>query len=159
MTIPHSHLLMDLVDHAVNLSIEHVNSGGIPFTALVADSRGKVLGTGANRVHDDYDPTAHAEVVAIRNACIQQQASSLQGMTLIASGEPCAMCYICARCAGISQIVFAVNRHDAAKAGFDYRSSYELLATDPLQWPIQVFMRSTENAYKPFELWQQRQLR
>ena len=149
-------LLRRLVDHVVDLSIQHVTSGGIPFTALVTDNRGKILGTGANRVLVDNDPTAHAEVVAIRNASKSRHVSSLQGATLIASGEPCAMCYMNALWAGIGQVIFAVDRHGAAKAGFDYRNSYGLFATDPLNWTIDVCQHSTEKAFYPFELWQQR---
>lgn len=149
-------LLERLVDQVVELSVQHVASGGIPFTALVTDSQGNVLGSGANRVLADSDPTAHAEVVAIRNAARNQGASSLHGTTLIASGEPCAMCYMSALWAGIGQIVFAVDRHGAAKAGFDYRSSYDLFASDPMNWPINVCRHSTDNAFRPFELWRQR---
>lgn len=149
-------LLKRLVDHVVALSVQHVTSGGIPFTALVTDSRGNILGTGANRVLEDSDPTAHAEVVAIRNAGKSQRVPSLQGTTLIASGEPCAMCYMSALWAGIGQVVFAVDRHGAAKAGFDYRDSYGLFATDPLNWPIKVCQHSTEGAFQPFEIWRQR---
>ena len=150
-------LLKRLIDHAVDLSVQHVESGGIPFTALVTDSRGTVLGTGTNRVLEDHDPTAHAEVVAIRNASRARKVMSLQGATLIASGEPCAMCYMSALWAGISQIVFAVDRQGAAKAGFDYRSSYELFGSDMSDWPIDIRLYATEDSFRPFELWRQQQ--
>ena len=150
-------LLKRLIDHAVDLSVQHVESGGIPFTALVTYSRGTVLGTGTNRVLEDHDPTAHAEVVAIRNASRARKVMSLQGATLIASGEPCAMCYMSALWAGISQIVFAVDRQGAAKAGFDYRSSYELFGSDMSDWPIDIRLYATEDSFRPFELWRQQQ--
>jgi guanine deaminase len=119
---------------AVAYSVEHVHSGGIPFTAFVVDASGAVLGRGVNRVREHHDPTAHAEVEAIRDACRATGRPHLHGMTLLASGEPCAMCYLSALYAGISQVFFAVDRNEAAAHGFDYRSTYSLFASDPLGW-------------------------
>lgn len=149
-------IIRQLVQQAVQMSLRHVSSGGIPFTALVADRRGNVLGSGVNRVMEDSDPTAHAEVVAIRQATQQLRAPSLQGATLIASGEPCGMCYVTALFAGVRRVVFAVDRHGAARGGFDYRSSYDIFATDPQSWPIKVTHLEPAEANRPFEAWMQR---
>ncbi|MGV8892151.1 MAG: nucleoside deaminase [Burkholderiaceae bacterium] len=119
---------------AVAFSTEHVHSGGIPFTAFVVDANGAVLGRGVNRVREQHDPTAHAEVEAIRDACRHVGAPHLHGMALVASGEPCALCYLCALYAGISHVFFAVDRNEAAAHGFDYRGTYALFASDPQGW-------------------------
>lgn len=120
---------------AVSYSTEHVHGGGIPFTAFVIDANGAVLvGRGINRVREHHDPTAHAEVEAIRDACRASGRPNLYGMTLLASGEPCAMCYLSALYAGISHVFFAIDRDEAAAHGFDYRSTYSLFASDPLDW-------------------------
>lgn len=145
--------LVQLMEDVVTYSIEHVHDGGIPFTAFVMDSKGKILGRGVNRVQELHDPTAHAEVEAIRDACRNIGTSHLRGMTLLTSGEPCAMCYLNALFAGIDEVVYAADRNDAAKAGFDYRSSYQKLAHFPGQWPMNVRKHATTQALEPFNLW------
>jgi len=115
-------------------AVEHVHGGGIPFTAFVIDACGTVLGRGVNRVREHHDPTAHAEVEAIRDACRTAGTPHLRGLTLLASGEPCAMCYLSALYAGIERVYFAVDREEAAAHGFDYRGTYWLFARDPLAW-------------------------
>ena len=145
-----------LMEEAVAFSMDHVRHGGIPFTALVVDQEGQVLGRGVNHVREHHDPTAHAEVEAIRDACRTRGTTHLRGTVLLASGEPCAMCYMSALHAGISQLFFAVDRDEAAAHGFDYRATYSILARDPQTWrspsvgkltvpgglrPFQEFMR------------------
>jgi guanine deaminase len=126
--------LTQRMTEAVAWSTEHVHGGGIPFTAFVVDEHGTVLGRGVNRVREHSDPTAHAEVEAIRDACRTAGTPHLRGLTLLASGEPCAMCYLSALYAGIEQVYFAVDRNEAAAHGFDYRGGYSLFARDPLAW-------------------------
>ena len=87
-------LIDRLVAEAVALSRHRVGESGIPFAALVVDHRGELLGRGVNQVTEDHDPTAHAEVVAIREACRHRQSAQLNGSLLIASSEPCALCYM-----------------------------------------------------------------
>ncbi|MGC0055372.1 nucleoside deaminase [Brucella pituitosa] len=123
-----------LMEEAVAFSMEHVHDGGIPFTAFVVDQDGAILGRGVNRVREHHDPTAHAEVEAIRDACRTHGTTHLHGTTLLASGEPCAMCYMSALYAGISQVFFAADRDEAAAHGFDYRGTYRLFAHDPQTW-------------------------
>ena len=119
---------------AVAWSTEHVHGGGIHFTAFVVDAHGTVIGRGVNRVREHHDPTAHAEVEAIRDACRTAGTPYLHGLTLLASGEPCAICYLSALYAGIGQVYFAVDRNEAAAHGFDYRGTYALFSRDPLIW-------------------------
>ena len=123
-----------LMEEAVAFSMDHVHEGGIPFTALVVDQGGAVLGRGVNRVREHHDTTAHAEVEAIRDACRTHGATHMRGATLLASGEPCAMCYMSALYAGISQVFFAADRDEVAAHGFDYRGAYHVFADDPLTW-------------------------
>ncbi|AIW20774.1 deaminase [Vibrio coralliilyticus] len=143
-----------LLDGLVNYSVDHVHQGGIPFTAYVVNSKGEVLGKGVNRVLENHDPTAHAEVEAIRDACRNTKSSHLRGLTLLASGEPCAMCYLNALFAGISEVVYVADRDEAARHGFDYRNSYSALAGFPENWGMLVRKQSTENALEPFKLLQ-----
>ncbi|MAT38052.1 MAG: tRNA-specific adenosine deaminase [Ectothiorhodospiraceae bacterium] len=126
--------LMQRMKDAVAYSTEHVHGGGTPFSAFVVDIHGTIFGRGVNRVREHHDPSAHAEVEAIRDACRAAGMSHLSGMILMASGEPCAMCYLSALYAGIEQVYFAVDRNEAAAHGFDYRGTYSLLAHDPLVW-------------------------
>jgi guanine deaminase len=73
-----------------------------------------VVGRGVNRVREHADPLAHAEVEAVRDACRNAGNPSLHGMTLLTSGEPCAMCYLSAQYAGISRALYAVDRDEVA---------------------------------------------
>ncbi|MGP9768602.1 nucleoside deaminase [Halomonas sp. AOP13-D3-9] len=145
-----------LMEEVVTYSCEHVRNGGIPFTAFVVDAAGTVLGHGVNRVLEHNDPTAHAEVEAIRDACRNIGVSQLRAKTLLASGEPCAMCYLNALFAGINEVIYAVDRDGAAKAGFDYRGSYQMLAHFPDQWPMKVHKHATTQALEPFNLWRRK---
>ncbi len=138
------------VAEAVKISREHVAKGGIPFSGIVVQN-GRVLGTGFNRVREENDATAHAEVVALRNAAKKAGMLGVAGSTLIASGEPCAMCYLVARYFSVEHIVFAADRKTAGAYGFDYGSSYAIFATDPTQWPVKVTHAPIEGHEVPFQ--------
>lgn len=138
------------LEEAVRISRDHVAEGGIPFSGLVVRD-GQVLGTGFNRVLEDDDPTAHAEVVALRAAAKKYGRLSVAGATLIASGEPCALCYMAALYFSIEHIVFAADRKTASLYGFDYASSYSIFASDPTTWPIKVTHAPIEGHEVPFE--------
>ncbi|MFD3514421.1 nucleoside deaminase [Streptomyces sp. NPDC058657] len=142
--------LLESARESVRLSSEHVAQGGIPFCGLVVNG-GRVLGTGFNRVREDSDPTAHAEVVALREATARYGLGAVAGATLIASGEPCALCYLAARYAGIGRVVHAADRRTAARYGFDYTGSYTLLAEDPAGWPMEVTALQLPEAEQPFK--------
>ncbi|WP_460087466.1 nucleoside deaminase [Roseibium sp. LAB1] len=151
MCSEHSWSLSQLMEAAVAFSVDHVHNGGIPFTAFVVDRDGTIIGRGVNRVRDQHDPTAHAEVEAIRDACRARGTPHLHGAILLASGEPCAMCYMSALYAGISQVFFAADRDEAATHGFDYRDAYGLFAQDPLSWRTPHVARlSVPDALRPF---------
>lgn len=146
----HESELTGYAHEAVRLSREHVARGGIPFSGVVVGG-GRILGTGFNRVREDNDPTAHAEVVALREATAKYGIHAVAGATLIASGEPCALCYLAARYAGIGHIVHAADRRTAARYGFDYTSSYAVFAEDPESWPIKVTALRLPEAEEPFQ--------
>ncbi|MFJ8254991.1 nucleoside deaminase [Streptomyces sp. NPDC094466] len=146
----HGSELLGYAREAVRLSREHVAQGGIPFSGVVVGG-GRILGTGFNRVREDGDPTAHAEVVALRAATAEHGLHAVAGATLIASGEPCALCYLAARYAGIGHIVHAADRRTAARYGFDYTGSYAVFAEDPERWPVKVTALRLPEAELPFQ--------
>jgi len=106
------------MDLAVDLAVESVHAGGGPFGAVIVWD-GKVIATGMNGVTTSADPTAHAEVVAIRSACRALGDHRLIGCELYASCEPCPMCLAAAYWARIDRIYFAGTHRDAVDAGFD----------------------------------------
>lgn len=113
------------LSRAIALSREHMHNGaGGPFGAVVVRD-GCVLGEGWNQVTSTNDPTAHAEVVAIRRACEAVSDFALQGAVLYTSCEPCPMCLASAYWARVSRIVYANTRDEAAEIGFDDSLIYE----------------------------------
>ncbi|WP_295904073.1 nucleoside deaminase [uncultured Vibrio sp.] len=143
---------LSLMNQTVSLSLEHVHKGGLPFSALVVDEKGHVLAQGVNRVNELNDPTAHAEILAIREASKVLGSSDLTGKTLYAYGEPCAMCYLAAKWAGIHTVYIAADRNEAASAGFDYRWSYDYFNQKHASpTAITVKKIAVENAFLPFE--------
>ncbi len=120
------------IERAIALAAASSRSGrNGPFGAVVAIGN-RILGEGVNQVVKRRDPTAHAEVVALRAACRAQGTHSLEGCALYCSCEPCPLCLAAAYWARIERIVFACTREDAAEAGFDDALFYREL---PLPWP------------------------
>lgn len=142
----------DWLDHAVALALANVAEGGGPFGAVVV-RRGLMLAEGRNRVTRDRDPTAHAEVEAIRAACRAVGDFALPGATVYSSCEPCPMCMSAALWARVDRIVFAADRHDAARGGFDDRAFYELFETPRDQWHLALEQRPSARAAAPFDAW------
>jgi len=110
----------DFLRQAIDLANRSVDEGGGPFGAVIV-RKGLVIGRGNNRVTLDNDPTAHAEVQAIRDACRKEKDFSLSGSVLYASCEPCPMCMAAIYWARIERVVFAASGEDASHAGFDDR--------------------------------------
>jgi guanine deaminase len=137
---------------AIEVASQNVAEGGGPFGAVVVREGVEVVAAG-NRVTRDLDPTAHAEVVAIRAACRALNTFSLAGSTLYASCEPCPLCLSAALWARVDRVVFAADRHDAERAGFDDREFYELLERDRATWPNPVVEHRIARAGEPFEAW------
>ncbi|NAZ74956.1 nucleoside deaminase [Kineococcus sp. T13] len=140
------------LDRAVGLATRNVADGGGPFGAVLV-REGAVLATGQNRVTRDNDPTAHAEVQAIRAACRELGTFSLAGATLYSSCEPCPMCMASALWARVERVVYAADRDDAARGGFDDRAFYELFETPRSQWALRVEQQRDEGSPAPFDAW------
>lgn len=141
------------LERAVALAVENVAAGGGPFGALIVGADGRLIAEGQNRVTRDLDPTAHAEVMAIRAACRAVGDFSLAGATLYTSCEPCPLCLSAALWARVSRVVFAADRDDAARGGFDDREFYELFARDRSTWDVTIDEHRTPDAAAPFDAW------
>lgn len=140
------------LDQAIDLAVSNVAAGGGPFGAVVVRD-GMLVATGQNRVTRDLDPTAHAEVTAIRAACRSIEDFSLAGMTLYTSCEPCPLCVSAALWARVDRVVYAADRDDAARGGFDDREFYELFARDRATWPTRIEEIRPAHASVPFDAW------
>jgi guanine deaminase len=139
------------LQQAIQLAIRNVADGGGPFGALVVTPDGGIH-EGVNRVTRDNDPTAHAEVVAIRSAATATANFDLSGAVLYASCEPCPLCLSAALWARISRVYFAADRHGAAAAGFDDAVFYDYFAgTRPELMPVAHEAIPTSDV--PFEAW------
>lgn len=120
-----------LLREAIRLSRTRMNQGrGGPFGAVVARD-GVIVARGWNAVTTALDPTAHAEVVAIRRACRRLGRFALDGCVLYASCEPCPMCLAAAYWARVDRLVFGATREDAARAGFDDAAIYREVGLQP----------------------------
>ncbi|MGZ3692142.1 MAG: nucleoside deaminase, partial [Pseudobdellovibrio sp.] len=127
------------------------NTGG-PFGAVVV-LNGKIIGEGVNLVTSNNDPTAHAEVEAIRNACKNQGSFDLSGAVIFTSCEPCPMCLSAIYWARIDKIFYANNRADAARIQFDDDLIYTEIPKDPAQRKIPAQELLRNEALKVFDLW------
>lgn len=137
---------------AVDLAVANVADGGGPFgAAIVADAA--FVASGVNRVTQDLDPTAHAEVVAIRGACGAQGDFSLAGATLYASCEPCPLCLTASLWSRLDRIVYAADRYDAAEAGFDDLRFYELMTVRQADLPLRLERLEIADSKAPFAAW------
>lgn len=127
------------------------NDGG-PFGCVVVKD-GKIIATGHNRVTSSNDPTAHAEVVAIRNACNALGTFQLSGCDIYTSCEPCPMCLGAIYWARPEAVYFANTRNDAAQIGFDDAFIYDEINFLPQERKIRMLHCPDEQAAKIFELW------
>lgn len=143
-----------ILRQAVRLATDNVRGGGGPFGALVVVPDGRVF-QGVNRVTATLDPTAHAEVTAIRAACQALGTFDLTGATLYASCEPCPMCLSSALWARISTVFFAADRDDAAAAGFDDAVFYDYLENPGGADSVMPIKRIGlgDDAGEPFSAW------
>ncbi|MCC9144402.1 MULTISPECIES: nucleoside deaminase [unclassified Arthrobacter] len=139
---------------AIALATGNVANGGGPFGAVIVTAEGAAF-EGVNRVTANNDPTAHAEVTAIRNACATLGTFDLTGAVLYTSCEPCPMCLASSLWARVDRVVFAADRHDAASAGFDDAAFYEYFETPREQRSMQVSQLAVDGApaMAPFNAW------
>lgn len=142
-----------MMRRAIELSINSVKEGGGPFGAVIARD-GEIVAEGNNRVTINNDPTAHAEVNAIRNACAKLGVYDLGGCEIYTSCEPCPMCLGAIYWAHLDKIYYANDRKDAAKIGFDDDFIYKEIALSPYRRlkPSEILLR--DEAIKAFKMWQ-----
>jgi tRNA(Arg) A34 adenosine deaminase TadA len=138
---------------AIELALEGVRSNlGGPFGAVVV-KEGQVIGEGQNRVTSSNDPTAHAEMVALRAACAKLGSFQLRGCELFTTCEPCPMCLAAAYWARIDKLHYACESTDAARAGFDDRALYEEIVKGPAERTLLTSQLLRDEALATFQTW------
>ena len=141
------------MERAIQLSLENVRaSRGGPFAAVIVRA-GSILATGANQVTSALDPTAHAEIVAIRSACQAVHNFELADCELYTTCEPCPMCMGAIYWARLAKVYYANTRDDAAQIGFDDSSIYQQLALPLEARRIPMIPMMREQALEAFREW------
>lgn len=144
---------LDFMREAIRLSEENVRNGGGPFGAVIVKDD-KIIARGVNRVTANNDPTAHAEVMAIREACKLLKTFNLSDCEIYSSCEPCPMCLSAIYWAKISKLYFANNKIDADKIGFSDKFIYDEFNLDIRErsLPSETILR--DEALHAFEMWE-----
>ena len=143
---------------AIELASENVKSGnGGPFGAVIVKN-GEIIATGANNVTNFNDPTAHAEVTAIRNACAKLQSFQLDDCEIYSSCEPCPMCLGAIYWARPKALYFAADKNDAADVGFDDSFIYDEIKLDYSKRSILTEVVGLKNKNQPFIDWKNSEL-
>ncbi len=138
---------------AIDLSLEGMNSNsGGPFGAVIVKDN-EVVGKGFNRVTSTNDPTAHAEVVAIRDACKNLSSFQLEGCTIYSSCEPCPMCLGAIYWARPNKLIFACSRTDAASIGFDDDYIYQEINLSAQERTIPTVQGMQAEGYTVMKQW------
>ena len=142
----------ELMRVAIEAAVENVKNGGGPFGAVIARN-GEIVSVGTNRVTPNNDPTAHAEISAIRAACTALGTFDLSGCEIFTSCEPCPMCLGAIYWAHLDKIYYGCNKKDAADAGFDDSMIYDELALpmDSRMKPVEELL--ADEAMKSFDAW------
>ncbi|MBI4875123.1 MAG: nucleoside deaminase [Acidobacteria bacterium] len=141
------------IERVIALAVDNVrNGGGGPFASLVV-KHGRVLAEGVNRVTATNDPTAHAEVVAIRAACRALGHYQLDGCEIYSSCEPCPMCLGAIYWARPARVCYAATAADAAGAGFDDSHIYRQIAVPHGERTIPMIALPAPAALAPFDAW------
>lgn len=148
-----AHMREELMRTAVEMAVHNVRSGtGGPFAALVVED-GHIVGEGTNRVTIANDPTAHAEMLAIRSACEALDTFLLQGCELYTTCEPCPMCLGAVYWSRIHRVYYAATRKDAREAGFDDEDIYAEVVRPLSERRIEMVQALPEAAAKAFDAW------
>lgn len=140
---------------AIQLSIKNIENGGGPFGAVIIKD-GKIIATGVNRVTANNDPTAHAEVTAIRKAAKKLGTFDLRGCEIYTSCEPCPMCLGAIYWAHLDKIYYGNSKQDAKKIGFDDSFIYDEIELKPENRKIETNRLLPEEAIKAFETWEEK---
>jgi len=142
----------EFMNRAIELSIESVNKDGGPFGSVIVKDN-KIIAEGSNKVTSTNDPTAHGEIVAIREACKKINNFSLKGCELYSTCEPCPMCLSAIYWARIEKIYYANTRKDAQKIDFDDSLIYSEFQKNIDKRKIPMIQMMRNEALKAFELW------
>ena len=145
---------INFMNRAIELSINNIKNNGGPFGCVIVHDN-KIIAEGVNRVTSNNDPTAHAEIVAIREACKKLKTFNLQGTQLYTSCEPCPMCLSAMYWAHIDKIFYGNSRNDAAKINFDDKFIYDEFKVKMSHRKIPIVQLSSDNAIKAFKLWEE----
>ncbi len=138
---------------AIELSMISLKEDGGPFGCVIVKNN-EIISEGFNEVTNKNDPTAHAEIVAIRNACNKLNTFNLKGTQMFTSCEPCPMCLSAIYWSHIDKIYYGNNRKDAAKIGFDDSYIYDELSIDFNKRKIPLEQINEKEAIKAFEEWE-----
>ena len=142
----------EFMEMAANLSLENIDCGGGPFGAVIVKDD-EVIATGVNRVTADNDPTAHAEVNAIRNACGKLKDFKLHDCIVYSSCEPCPMCLSALYWAGVKKIFYGNTKEDAEAIDFSDKFIYEEIERSPSQRHIPAIHIADSSAIRAFQRW------
>lgn len=143
---------------AISLACESVETHGGPFGAVIVRD-GAIIAEGMNRVTPSKDPTAHAEMVAIRAACAALDRFDLRGCTIYTSCEPCPMCLAALHWARVERIVYAASQQDAAAAGFDDAELYAEVARPHAERTTPIVQDLGDEGTEPFDAWERHEAR
>lgn len=144
-----------LMREAIRLSIENIQQGGGPFGAVIVKN-GEIVARAANSVVPDNDPTAHAEVNAIRQACKKLNTFDLSGCEIYASCEPCPMCLAAIYWARLDALYYANTKADAKEINFDDSFIYQEVRLSPPKRKLKHETLLREEALEAFKLWQEK---
>lgn len=142
----------DFMRKAIELSLKNIENGGGPFGAVIVKD-GEIIATGVNRVTASCDPTAHAEVSAIREAARKLGTFNLSGCEIYTSCEPCPMCLGAIYWARLDKIYYANTKTDAKNIGFDDSFIYDELELKPADRKLPSETLLHNEAIKAFETW------
>jgi len=143
-----------LLLRAIEIAGKGINNGGGPFGAVISIGD-KIISEAYNNVVLTNDPTAHAEILAIRKASAILKSHNLEECTLYTSCEPCPMCLGAIYWAGIKKVVYACDRIDAESAGFSDKLIYEEIVLDPAERKVEFIRISDTGAKEIFKKWDQ----
>jgi len=147
----------ELMREAIRLATENVVNGGGPFGAVIADKEGNILATGVNRVTASHDPTAHAEVSAIRAATSKLGQFDLRGYEIFSSCEPCPMCLGAIYWARLDKLYYGNSHTDAKNIGFDDSFIYDELRLTPARRKLPSEVLLADEAIATFQAWQNKE--
>jgi guanine deaminase len=145
-----------LLELAAQLAARSVDAGGRPFGSVVVRD-GEVVAEGVNRVEQTGDPTAHAELEAIRAACAALGTADLGDCVLASSAEPCPMCMAACYWAGVGTVLYGASRSEAAGIGFDSAYVYAQLALPPGERDLPTRQRPSPAAVEAMRRWTERE--